>query len=116
MIDWSPLLISLKTASLTMIFVFFLGLLAARWVVNLKSEGLKMVLDGLLTLPLVLPPTVAGYFLLYIFGVKRPIGALFSVVFRGENSLFLRFHGAGGHGHRFSIDVSLRKRCPGAGG
>ena len=37
MIDWSPLLISLKTASLTMIFVFFLGLLAARWVVNLKS-------------------------------------------------------------------------------
>ena len=35
MIDWSPLLISLKTASLTMIFVFFLGLLAARWVVNL---------------------------------------------------------------------------------
>ena len=77
MIDWSPLLISLKTASLTMIFVFFLGLLAARWVVNLKSEGLKMVLDGLLTLPLVLPPTVAGYFLLYIFGVKRPIGLFF---------------------------------------
>lgn len=54
MIDWSPLVISLKTASLTMIFVFFLGLLAAQWVVNLKSEGLKIVLDGLLTLPLVL--------------------------------------------------------------
>ena len=36
-----------------------------------------MVLDGLLTLPLVLPPTVAGYFLLYIFGVKRPIGLFF---------------------------------------
>ena len=64
MIDWSPLLISLKTASLTMIFVFFLGLLAARWVVNLKSEGLKMILDGLLTLPLVLPPTVVGWLLL----------------------------------------------------
>ena len=41
-----------------MIFVFFLGLLAARWVVNLKSEGLKMVLDGLLTLPLVLPEAI----------------------------------------------------------
>lgn len=77
MIDWSPLVISLKTASLTMIFVFFLGLLAAQWVVNLKSEGLKIVLDGLLTLPLVLPPTVAGYFLLYIFGVKRPVGLFF---------------------------------------
>lgn len=60
-----------------MIFVFFLGLLAAQWVVNLKSEGLKIVLDGLLTLPLVLPPTVAGYFLLYLFGVKRPVGLFF---------------------------------------
>ena len=77
MIDWSPLVISLKTASLTMIFVFFLGLLAAQWGVNLKSEGLKIVLDGLLTLPLVLPPTVAGYFLLYLFGVKRPVGLFF---------------------------------------
>lgn len=77
MIDWSPLVISLKTASLTMIFVFFLGLLAAQWVVNLKSDGLKIVLDGLLTLPLVLPPTVAGYFLLYLFGVKRPVGLFF---------------------------------------
>lgn len=77
MIDWSPLVISLKTASLTMIFVFFWGLLAAQWVVNLKSEGLKIVLDGLLTLPLVLPPTVAGYFLLYLFGVKRPVGLFF---------------------------------------
>ena len=75
MIDWSPLLISLKTASLTMIFVFFLGLLAARWVVNLKSEGLKIVLDGLLTLPLVLPPTVVGYLLLRVLGPKRLIGA-----------------------------------------
>lgn len=60
-----------------MIFVFFLGLLAAQWVVNLKSDGLKIVLDGLLTLPLVLPPTVAGYFLLYLFGVKRPVGLFF---------------------------------------
>lgn len=33
-----------------------------------------MIWDGILTLPLVLPPTVAGFFLLYIFGVKRPIG------------------------------------------
>ena len=33
--------------------------------------------DGILTLPLVLPPTVAGFFLLYLFGVKRPIGRFF---------------------------------------
>lgn len=67
----------MKTAALTIVVVFFLGLLAAKFVVDLKSEKLKMVLDGVLTLPLVLPPTVAGFFLLYIFGVHRPIGSFF---------------------------------------
>ena len=75
--DYSPILISMKTAALTIVVVFFLGLLAAKFVVDLKSEKLKMVLDGVLTLPLVLPPTVAGFFLLYIFGVHRPIGSFF---------------------------------------
>ncbi|MDY3918841.1 MAG: molybdate ABC transporter permease subunit [Candidatus Limivivens sp.] len=75
--DWSPLLISLKTASITIVVVFFLGLLAAKLVVDLKSPKLKMILDGVLTMPLVLPPTVAGYFLLYLFGVKRPLGKFF---------------------------------------
>lgn len=40
-----------------------------------------MILDGILTLPLVLPPTVAGFFLLYLFGVKRPIGLLLNKLF-----------------------------------
>ena len=75
--DYSPILISMKTAALTIVVVFFLGLLAAKFMVDLKSEKLKMVLDGVLTLPLVLPPTVAGFFLLYIFGVHRPIGSFF---------------------------------------
>ena len=38
--------------------------------VSLKNETLKVICDGILTLPLVLPPTVAGFFLLYLFGVK----------------------------------------------
>ena len=109
MIDWSPLVISLKTASITMIFVFFLGLLAAQWVVNLKSEGLKMILDGLLTLPLVLPPTVAGYFLLYLFGVKRPVGLFFL-------EYFFRCYRSGGYGHCLSADVPFGQRSTGAGG
>jgi len=46
-------------------------------VVSLKNETLKVICDGILTLPLVLPPTVAGFFLLYLFGVKRPIGQFF---------------------------------------
>lgn len=72
--DLSPILISLKTASAAVVLTFFLGLLAAWGVVSLKSEKLKMILDGLLTLPLVLPPTVMGFLLLMIFGVNRPIG------------------------------------------
>lgn len=70
----SPILISMKTASVAIIITFFLGLLAAQWVVKIKSEKVKMVLDGILTLPLVLPPTVMGFFLLLIFGVRRPLG------------------------------------------
>ena len=75
--DWSPILISLKTSSLSILITFFLGIFAAWAVISVRSQAVKTVLDGLLTLPLVLPPTVAGFFLLYLFGVKRPIGQFF---------------------------------------
>ncbi|MDO5550486.1 MAG: molybdate ABC transporter permease subunit [Lachnospiraceae bacterium] len=75
--DWSPIFISMKTASLSILITFFLGILAAWAVVSMKHETWKAILDGILTLPLVLPPTVAGFFLLYLFGVKRPIGKFF---------------------------------------
>lgn len=75
--DISPILISMKTATLSIVITFFLGILAAKIVVNLKRETVKSILDGILTMPLVLPPTVAGFFLLYIFGVKRPVGQFF---------------------------------------
>ena len=75
--DWSPILISMKTASLSIFITFFIRLFAAWAVVSLKNETLKVICDGILTLPLVLPPTVAGFFLLYLFGVKRPIGQFF---------------------------------------
>lgn len=72
--DISPILISMKTAALSILITFFIGLLAAKGVVSIKKGWLRNVLDGILTLPLVLPPTVAGFFLLYLFGVKRPLG------------------------------------------
>lgn len=72
--DLSPILISLKTASLSIVLTFFLGVAAAHLVFALRSKALKVLLDGLFTLPLVLPPTVAGFFLLYIFGMRRPVG------------------------------------------
>lgn len=77
----SPILISLKTSAVSIFFTFFLGIWAAEAVVRIKSGKLKMLLDGILTLPLVLPPTVAGFFLLYLFGVKRPVGKLLLSVF-----------------------------------
>jgi molybdate transport system permease protein len=72
--DYSPILISMKTASISIIITFFLGVIAAKVVHGIRSRKVKIVLDGILTLPMVLPPTVAGFFLLYVFGVKRPIG------------------------------------------
>lgn len=71
------LLVSFKTACLSIIITFFLGLLAAYVVVNLKNKKIKILFDVIFTLPLVLPPTVIGFFLLYLLGVNRPIGAFF---------------------------------------
>lgn len=72
--DYSPILISLKTASLSIVLTFFLGLAAGKMVYSMRNEKVKLLMDGIFTLPMVLPPTVAGFFLLYLFGVKRPIG------------------------------------------
>src|SRR5699024_2514062 len=72
--DLSPIIISMQTASVAIILTFLLGLFAARWIVKIESDKIKMIIDGILTLPLVLPPTVMGFLLLIIFGVNRPIG------------------------------------------
>ena len=72
-LDWSPLLISIKTGIVATVLSFFLGIYAARKVIRAKP-WVKAVADGILTLPMVLPPTVAGFFLLLIFSKKRPLG------------------------------------------
>ena len=74
-LDWSPLLISLKTGVVATILSFFGGIYAARQVVKAGPKT-KAVIDGILTLPMVLPPTVAGFFLLLIFSLRRPFGAV----------------------------------------
>ena len=72
-LDWSPLIISLKTGVVATFFSFFLGLFAARKVIRLPYRA-KAVVDGILNLPMVLPPTVAGFVLLLIFSRRRPVG------------------------------------------
>lgn len=81
MIDFSPIWISLKTAIVTIAIVFFLGILAAWWVVRRENELSKIFVDGILSLPLVLPPTVTGFFLLYVFGNNRAVGQFFNQQF-----------------------------------
>lgn len=61
--------------------IFILGLLAAWWIYSRKSEALKMVFDGTyFAYAMVLPPTVAGFFLLMIFGVNQPIGKFYECI------------------------------------
>ena len=73
--DWFPLLNSLRIAAISTVVIFFLGIWTAYAVAKLPRL-IKGVLDVILTLPLVLPPTVVGYLLLRLLGPKRPLGAL----------------------------------------
>ena len=79
-LDYSPLWISLKTGVVATVLCFFLGIWAARGVMRMGKRA-KAVVDGLLTLPMVLPPTVAGFFLLLIFSLRRPIGTFLYATF-----------------------------------
>ena len=72
-LDWSPLFISLKTGVAATFVSFFLGIYTASRVMRMPARR-KAFADGLLTLPMVLPPTVAGFFLLLIFSKRRPFG------------------------------------------
>ena len=72
-IDWYPLINSLRIAAISCVIVFFRGVFFAYYAARLPRT-VKGILDVILTLPMVLPPTVCGYFLLLIFGTKRPIG------------------------------------------
>ncbi len=71
--DWYPLLNSLRIAALSCVIVFFAGIFAAYYAAKLPRM-VKGILDVILTLPMVLPPTVCGYFLLLLLGTRRPLG------------------------------------------
>jgi molybdate transport system permease protein len=79
--DSAPILISLRTAAAAILVTFFTGLAAAALAARIRRRLWRIILDGILTLPLVLPPTVAGFFLLYIFGVRGPVGKFFLDLF-----------------------------------
>lgn len=78
--DWYPLYNSLRIAAISSVIIFFTGIFFAYYIAKLPRL-IKGVLDVILTLPMVLPPTVVGYFLLLLCGPKRPLGAWFLEVF-----------------------------------
>ena len=79
MTDLFPLFNSLRIAAISCVAVFFTGIFSAYYVARLP-RAVKGVLDAVLTLPMVLPPTVVGYFILLIFGLRRPLGELLDSV------------------------------------
>ncbi len=76
--DYSPLWLSLRVAFIATLVTFILGVLAA-WL-TVKLQRGKGIVDGLFTLPLVLPPTMVGFFLLVIFGRNGFVGQLLSSI------------------------------------
>lgn len=79
-LDMFPLWNSLRIAGISTVIIFFIGIFAAYYIAK-APKAIKGVLDVILTLPLVLPPTVVGYLLLRILGPKRVIGAWFMSAF-----------------------------------
>ena len=82
--DISPLFITLKIATVSTVFTFFFGILFARLVYPVKR--CRFLIDGILSLPMVLPPTVVGFFLLIIFGKNSATGRILSAL--GINVIF----------------------------
>ncbi|MCR5673554.1 MAG: molybdate ABC transporter permease subunit [Lachnospiraceae bacterium] len=82
--DLSPLWISLKTATVSTVFTFFFGILLARLIYPVKR--FRFLIDSLLYLPMVLPPTVVGFFLLIVFGKNSALGGFLASM--GINVVF----------------------------
>jgi molybdate transport system permease protein len=78
---WQPLRFSLEIALISVIIVSFFGIFFARLLYNKKFKG-KMLLETFLMMPIVLPPTVIGFLLIYFFGRNSPIGALIEGFFQ----------------------------------
>ncbi len=74
--DLFPLWNSLRIAGISTVIIFFLGIFSAYYIAK-APRLVKGILDVILTMPLVLPPTVVGYLLLRLLGPKRIIGLWF---------------------------------------
>ena len=88
--DWTALALSLRLGALTVLILLPIGVLLGRWLAFHRFRG-RAVVEAMLALPLVLPPTVIGYYLLVSFGAVSPLGQLWQAVF--GHSLVFSFEG-----------------------
>lgn len=75
-LDWSPLYVTIKTTGVAIVVVFILGLLAAYFALSLSGKT-RSILDSFFTIPMVLPPTVCGFILLFLCGSNTGFGRFF---------------------------------------
>ena len=80
--DYTPVIISIKTSVLSTVLTFFVGI-AIAWRVARYQGKFKGFIDAVLSLPLVLPPTVVGFFLLLLLGKYGPIGKVLNMMGTG---------------------------------
>ena len=81
--DWTALWLSLQLGAFTVLLLVPIGVATGRWLAYGRFRG-KIVVETAIALPLVLPPTVFGYYLLVAFGRASPIGRIWEAVFGGQ--------------------------------
>jgi molybdate transport system permease protein len=100
-LDWSALALSIKLGALTVLILLPLGILLGRWLAFHRFRG-RSVVEAALALPLVLPPTVIGYYLLVTFGGNSPLGPKLAENLRASTGFQFR---------RFACGV-VADQCP----
>jgi molybdate transport system permease protein len=80
MLDWSPIILTLQLALITTVILLVISIPLAYWIANTKSR-IKPIIEAIVSLPLVLPPTVLGFYLLIAFSPESAIGSFLNDVF-----------------------------------
>ena len=80
MLDWTPIILTLQLALITTVILFVISVPLAYWLANTKSR-IKPIIEAVVSLPLVLPPTVLGFYLLIAFSPESAIGYFLNDVF-----------------------------------
>ena len=80
MLDWSPIILTLQLALITTVILLVTSIPLAYWMANTKSK-IKPIIEAIVSLPLVLPPTVLGFYLLIAFSPESAIGSFLNDVF-----------------------------------